>query len=298
MVRRMILVAGSTGILGGLVAQHLAASGAAVRGLVRTTSDPSKRAALAAAGVAMVEGDLRDPSSLGRACAGVRTVVSTVCTTVQRQPGDSIEVTDRDGQLALVDAAEAAGVEHFVLLSLNEHPVDSPLQQAKRAVERRLTDGALEYTILRPTYFSDVWLSPALGFDHPNRRARVFGDGTTRHAWISLTDLVGYVAQAVENPLARNAVFDLGGPDLLSVRDVVAIFEDVTRSPFALDEVPVHVLREQYDRATDSLDRTFAALMLNCAQGTPLDPEPAVEILPLPARVSVREYAERVASAP
>jgi NADH dehydrogenase len=290
----MILVAGSTGILGGLVAQQLAASGHAVRGLVRTTSDVAKRAALDTAGVETVEGDLRDVASLHRACAGVRTVISTVCTTVSRQPGDTIEATDRDGQLALADAAEAAGVEHFVLLSFNEQPVDSPLQQAKRAVEKRLVNSALEYTILRPTYFIEAWLSPALGFDHPNRTATVFGDGTTTHAWISLTDVAGYVTQAVDNPAARNAVFDLGGPDLFSIRDVVAIFEDVTRSTFVRDVVPADVLRARYDQATDSLERTITALMLNCAQGTPLDPRPATDLLPLYARVSVRDYAQRV----
>ena len=58
-----VLVAGSTGMLGGEVARQLARRGAEVRGLVRRTSDESKVAALRASGVTVVEGDLRDGQS-------------------------------------------------------------------------------------------------------------------------------------------------------------------------------------------------------------------------------------------
>lgn len=293
----MILVAGSTGVVGGIAARELANSGAAVRGLVRTTSDPAKRDALAAAGVEQVEGDLRDPASLARACEGVSTVISTVSSTVSRQPGDSIEVTDRDGQLALVDAAEAAGVEHFILLTFGENPIDSPLQQAKRAVERRLMDSSMAYTILRPTIFTDSWLSPLLGFDAAGRKARIYGGGTVKHHYISPRDVAAYIVGSVGNDKVRNAILDLGGPEALSLREVVAIFEEVTGDTFTLEEVPVSALREQYEQATDSLGKSFAGLVLNYALGMPLDPAPAEEAIPLATRESVRDYAERITAA-
>jgi uncharacterized protein YbjT (DUF2867 family) len=290
----MILVAGSTGILGGLVCQRLAESDADVRALTRATSDPAKRRALSALGAELVEGDLRDPASLASACAGVRTVISTVTTTMSKQPGDSIEVTDRDGQLALVEAAEAAGVEHLILVSFNEQATDSPLQQAKRVVEQRLVASSMAYTILRPTMFMEAWLSPALGFDHPNHSAQIYGDGSVGHAWISVADVAGYVVGAIDNAEARDAVLDLGGPEVLSARDAVRIFEDVTGTAFAVTEVPVEALRAQYEGASDSLARSFAAMMLAAAEGSRLDPGPATKVIPLPERATVRQYAERV----
>ncbi len=57
---------------------------------------------------------------------------------MSRQEGDSIESVDRQGQLALIDAAAAAGVKRFILVSFPSVEVDFPLQSAKRAVEERL----------------------------------------------------------------------------------------------------------------------------------------------------------------
>ena len=47
---------------------------------------------------------------------------------------DEIDAVDRDGNLALVAAAEEAGVERFVFLSFRPVALDFPLQRAKRAM--------------------------------------------------------------------------------------------------------------------------------------------------------------------
>ena len=82
-----------------------------MRGLVRATSAPEKVERLKAMGVSTVLGDLRDPASLKAACRGVDTVITTATTTMSMQPGDSIPVTDQQGQLDLVKAAREAGRE-------------------------------------------------------------------------------------------------------------------------------------------------------------------------------------------
>ena len=110
----MILVVGSTGFLGSEICRRLTARGKAVRGLVRASSNPERVAALQAVGVETVFGDLRQPTTLAEACRGVTTVISTATTTVSMQPGDSIPVTDHQGQLNLVQAAQAAGVKQFI----------------------------------------------------------------------------------------------------------------------------------------------------------------------------------------
>ena len=73
----MILVVGATGLVGGDVCRRLAASGTAVRALVRATSDPARVAALEALGVETVVGDLRDPASLAEACRDASAVICT-----------------------------------------------------------------------------------------------------------------------------------------------------------------------------------------------------------------------------
>src|SRR5881397_2638869 len=112
----MNLIAGATGTLGGEICRLLTEQGKAVRALVRETSNPEKVARVTGLGAEVVRGDLKDPASLEAACRGVRAVVSTVSSTMSRQEGDSIESVDRQGQLNLIAAAEAAGVEQFVLI--------------------------------------------------------------------------------------------------------------------------------------------------------------------------------------
>src|SRR5260221_10884852 len=133
------LVIGATGLLGHEICRQLTGAGHPVRALVRRTSDQAKRAELERLGVELVEGDLKDQASLSRACTGVQSVVSTASSTFSRQPGDSIESVDQNGQLALVEAARKTGAEHLVLISFRENPnIQYPLTAANRAVERAL----------------------------------------------------------------------------------------------------------------------------------------------------------------
>ena len=173
------LVVGATGLLGLEICRRLTEAGRSVRCLIRRTSDEGKRAELERLGVELVEGDLKDPASLARACAGVQSVISTASSTFSRQPGDSIESVDQQGQLALVDAARRAGVEHFVFVSFRENPsIQYPLTAAKRAVEQALQASGMDYTILQASYFMEIWLTPALGFDVANGKVRLYGDGS------------------------------------------------------------------------------------------------------------------------
>ena len=65
------------------------------------------------------------------------------------------ELVDLKGQQDLVDAAKAAGVEHFVLVSIRGADPDSPIPFArfKFGAEQHLRDSGLSYTILQPSAF-------------------------------------------------------------------------------------------------------------------------------------------------
>ena len=134
----MNLVVGATGNVGGAVCKALTGQQKPLRAMVRETSDPERVRRLEELGAEVVHGELRDPASLARACAGATTVVSGA-TAIRSIGTDSITAVDRDGQNALVDAAREAGVGHFVYVSYTRNiDSDDPLTQAKRAVEERL----------------------------------------------------------------------------------------------------------------------------------------------------------------
>src|SRR5689334_21287718 len=166
-----VLVVGATGFLGTEICNQLLASGKKIKALVRKNSDQAKIQQLQGRGIETVTGDLKDPASLLSACKNVGAVISTASSTLSRQEGDSIETVDRQGQLNLVDAASKSQVEKFVFISFLETKQSFPLQDAKREVEQRLLESKMNYSILRPSFFMEIWLSPHLGFDPLNHKA-------------------------------------------------------------------------------------------------------------------------------
>lgn len=290
----MILVVGATGLLGGEICRRLCERGELVRALARKTSDSPKVQRLTSLGAEVVHGDLKDRASLDAACRGATTVISTASTTLSRQPDDSIGSVDQDGQMQLVDAARQAGVGQFIYMSYSGNiEVDCPLHTAKRSVERHLRASGLTYTILRPSFFMEVWLSPALGLDFSNGTARLFGSGQRPISWISFGDVAEFTVRCVGHPAARNAVIELGGPEALSPDEMVRTFEDVTGRRFETQHVPESDLEAQWRGAADPMQKSFAALMLGFAHGDRIDMRQTLTTFPV-REVTVREYATRV----
>ncbi len=278
----MILVVGSTGFLGNSVVARLTAAGQQVRALVRATSDPAKRDLLTTLGATLVEGDLKDPGSLERACAGVDTVISTASATLSRGGGDNLETVDRQGQVNLVDAAERAGVRHVIYVSFSgNNDQVFPLSVAKRFVEKRLQSGRVKYTIVRPSFFMEVWLSPILGFDPAGGRVRIFGTGDQPISMISVPDVAAYVAGCVNNPAAENQVIELGGPEPMTYNRVTAMFEKALGRTIAREYVSTEALEAQFAGAADPIEKTFAALTLGAARGDVIDVGPALQKVPI-----------------
>jgi NADH dehydrogenase len=288
----MNLIVGATGLLGGEICHLLRARGSRVRALIRPTADAGRLARLRDHGAEFVPGDLKDRASLDAACHGAGTVITTASAMLSRQPGDSIETVDRRGQLDLIDAAEAAGVRHFVLVSFAPFALDFPLQSAKRDVEARLQQSRMAYTILQPTCFDEVWLSPALGFDLPNAAVQIYGGGHHRISWISAHDVARFAVAALDTPRALNAVIRLGGPEALSPLDVVQLAERITGRRFAVQQIPESGLRAKYESATDPMEKSFAALMLYYAAGDVIDMAAPLRLFQVPPMRSVYEHLQ------
>jgi NADH dehydrogenase len=279
----MILVVGATGVVGQSVVRRLRENGKEVRALVRTTSKRETCDSLEQAGASLVVGDLKDRASVRAACQGIDTVVSTASATISRGAGDDIYSVDRDGQLQLVDAARDAGVGHFIYLSFSGNVSGSfPLHDAKRAVEQRLQASGLTFTIVRPSFFMEVWLSPHTGFDPLGGQVRIYGTGDAPVSMISAMDVAAYVTACVDNPMVHNQVIELGGPDAVAPNAVVRLFEEGLGRPIATTRVPEAALEQQMATAQDPLQKTLAGLALSVARGDAIDNRPALEKARIP----------------
>jgi uncharacterized protein YbjT (DUF2867 family) len=269
----MILVAGATGLVGREICRLLLDGRKPVRAMVRKSSNADVVSELKRRGAEIVNADLKDRASIDATTRGVDSVISTATSTLSRQEGDSIDTVDRQGQINLIDSAKAVGVKRFVLISFNhpKAPASCALTEAKVTAEQRLMKSGMEYTILRPSPFMEIWLSPALGFDAANGKATIYGTGENPISWISLFDVAAFAAAAVENPSAKNQIIEIGGPDAVSPNEVVRIFEETTGRKFEVQHVPEAALQAQRNAAPDPMSQSFATLMLYYARGDTIE---------------------------
>ena len=292
----MTLVVGATGLLGTEICRRLASAGKPFRAMVRSTSDRARKETLRRLGGKLVEGDLKDRASLGRACAGAAAVITTPSAILSQQQGDTFDSVDLRGQMQLIDAAGAAKVGHFVFVSVSGNLLkhgDNPLLAAKQAVENHLRHSGLPYTILRPTFFTEIWLSPHLGFDFANAKATIYGSGENKISYISLHNVADFTVAALSNPAARDAVLELGGLETLTQLEVVRIFEQIAGRAFEKQFVPEEALLARKAAATNSIERTFADLTLAAARGERIDMNKTSQKFSVGPRL-VREHAKAV----
>jgi NADH dehydrogenase len=292
----MNLVVGASGFLGSEICRRLVAEGKPVGALVRPTTDEVKVDKLKSYGVTLAYGDVRERASLDAACQGVTAVISTLSSMpFSYQPGENdIRTVDLEGLMNLIAAAQAAKVSRFVYLSFSDQlDLDFPLRNAKRAVEQHLRDSQFNYTILRPSYFMEAWLSPVVGFDAINAKVQIYGAGQNPISWISLQDVAQFAVESLNNPAAQQATLELGGPEALSPLQVVQIFEELAGRAFEVEHIPEEVLITQQEAATDPMQQSFTGLMRCYAQGDPIDMQETLKAFPVQL-TSVQAYARSV----
>lgn len=289
----MLLVVGATGLLGSETCRQLVDGGMVVRALVRRTSDTARIRELRALGVEVVEGDLHDRESLAAACAGIDCVISTASAIASHWPGDSLRAVDRDGQLALVDAAEQAKVRHFVYVSFSGRlDTDCALVRAKRDVEERVRRAAMSHTILRPTAFMETWLSPLGGFEIRGASAHILGSGRNRVSWIAVADVARFAVAAASHTFLKNVTQELGGPQALSMLDVVQLCEEMGSEPFELDFTDEETLERRLLCEVEEPARSNAALRLALARGDAIPMHRLLAFFPFELQ-TVRQHVAR-----
>lgn len=188
-----VALAGASGTIGQAVAAQLAAEGHAVTTLARA--------------------ELADPAKLAAKLIEARAEVVISCIASRSGAPRDAEAVDYRANSALLAAAQAAGAEHFILLSAI--CVQKPLlafQHAKLKFEAELAASGIGYTIIRPTAFFKS-LSGQVKRVQAGKPFLIFGDGNlTRCKPISDNDLARFVTSAIGNPDMAGKILPIGGP--------------------------------------------------------------------------------------
>ncbi len=253
----MILVAGGTGRLGSLLVSRLAARGLDVAVLTRQAERAGHLRDIAE----VVVGDVRNRDSLDAAMSGVVIVVSAVQGFAG--PGRVTPATvDRNGNINLIDAAEAAGAD-MVMASVVGASAASPMDlfRAKHDAEQYLQASEVDWTIVRATAFVELWAEIMA-------KHLVFGRGANPINFVSVHDVVATVEQAVVDPSHRGQILQVGGPQDITCNDLMAMLQGIRGDHAKVRHIPrwaLHVLapvgrQARAALAMDTVDMTFEGL--------------------------------------
>ncbi|WP_174299344.1 NmrA family NAD(P)-binding protein [Caulobacter sp. S45] len=220
----MILVTAAYGNQGQRLIPLLAQAGKTVRAL-RASGDLQALKALGA--TEALQGDASDPAVLARAMEGVETVYHI---------GPSLHPREEAMGLAVVEAAERAGVKHLVFSSVLHAIEDRLLQhRSKLAIEQRIIVSDLNWTILQPTnYMLPAWSYPVFRTEV----FRLWWSLDRRQSLIVLDDYAEVAAKVIlEGAVHHGATYELSSGDCLTAYEIADRFAKVTGRPIRAEEV-------------------------------------------------------------
>lgn len=239
---RPILIVGASGMLGSRVARMLLARGARVRAAGRRLD---KLAGLVESGAQAVTLDLARPDSFPDALAGVGAVFTAAHGLMDRS-GHGPERLDADAMCRMIDAAAEAGVRRFVHTSAQDAAPDSPaaFTRAKFAAEQHLRASTLEWTILRPSAFADLYGQAMIGNRvAAGRTVWLIGPGTTRRNLVAVDDVATIAVRALLEDRFIREIIEVTGPDNLTEREIAALYGQITGQRVQVRNLPGGLVR-------------------------------------------------------
>ena len=284
----MILVAGGTGFVGGGIVRELASRGKRVA--VLTRSAQRGRGRFPGLEIEYIEGDVRDAESLRAAVQGAEVVIGSAqfpnFPMENPRRGYTFEEVDAAGTERLVRAAKEAGVKRYIYMSGAGAAPDARYHwfRAKWRAETAVRESSIPYVIFRPSWVfgpEDVALNRFLRMARFLPFVPIVGDGSKQKLQpVFIDDLARAVAEAVDNPAADSQAFEIGGPEVLSMNEIVRTALEVSGRRRPLLSVPKGLMK-------------LVAAFLQVLPGPPLTPD-AVDFITMNALADPTEVQRKL----
>lgn len=226
-----ILLAGSTGYLGGYIGQELQKRSCFFRVIVRNPKTPNPNLVKANE---VITAELTSPDSIRGCCRDIDVVISTVGITRQKDGLTYMDV-DYQANMNLLAEAQARGVKKFIYVSvLNGKELDHlKICEAKELFAAQLEKSGMDYCIIRPNgFFSDMaeFLTMA-----KKGRIYLFGNGNLKTNPIHGEDLAIACVDAIDT---TDRELEIGGPETLTHHEIASIAFEVAGNKPKITFIP------------------------------------------------------------
>lgn len=223
-----VCIFGGSGFLGQRLARRLAAEGTTARVAVRHPDQA--RSALDAAGLKQVivsGADVRDQVAVAAAVVGADAVINAVSAYVETG-GVTFEAVHEQGAGTLAREAAAAGVKRFILVSgIGADPESrSAYIRARGRGERQVQEAFTGATIVRPSAMfgpGDALFSTLAQLARLLPVLPLIGGGRTRLQPVYVEDVAEAIARMLADPQTAGRTYELGGPDVYTMRELFEI---------------------------------------------------------------------------
>jgi uncharacterized protein YbjT (DUF2867 family) len=234
----LITVFGGTGFLGRRIVERLAREDATVRVAVRHPERADVLAMSVGTGRTIpVAADIRDPSSVAAAIAGAQSVVNAVSTYVEKR-SETYTAVHVHGARNIAMACQQQNVARLVHISgIGANPASrSTYIRARGLGEVAVQKAFPPATILRPSVMFAVdggFLSILEKMARSTPIIPLIGSGRTRLQPVHVCDVAEAVYQSLFNPAAPGNTYELGGPEIYTMREILDIvLAPIGRSPY------------------------------------------------------------------
>ena len=247
---QLVTVFGGSGFIGRHVVRALAKRGYRVRVACRRPDLAFFLQPLGNVGqIHAMQANLRYPDSVAAAVQGADAVVNLVgiLTEGGKQRFDAVQA---EGAAAIARAAKAEGITRFVQMSAigADAASDSVYAQTKAAGEKAVLDVIPSAVILRPSIVfgpEDQFFNRFASLARIAPALPLVGGGGTKFQPVFVGDVAEAVALGVDGALKGGTIYELGGPQVSSFRDLLAFVCERTGRKRALVPLPFGVARIQ-----------------------------------------------------
>jgi len=253
MTQGQVCVAGASGYLGRRVVAELRARSAPVVAILRNHACDEAQRELIGLGAVLAFVDASQFESYGEALSGTEVAISCMSSSnVHVDAGNDFWAIDRDANIRFGRAALDAGARHVILVATfegRESRTISAFSDAKEtavdAIGVACREVGAAFTVIRPTaYFSDL-TNRAFNSVLKRRQHTVIGDGSHRINPVDGDDVAAFIADCLGDPRKTGRELRVGGPDILSFREIGMLAAEVIGrpDPLKIRSIPIWFLR-------------------------------------------------------